>query len=227
MNKQARIATALLLLTVFPTLAFAQAVPQPQDKYLVHHCAVTPEVTPIDEYPGRGNIVPSNKLALPAGKAVYPDGQLVFLAGRVLDENCVPISDAIVDIWQTDPNGHYIHATLADRLSPYPYFTGSGRATTDNLGRYNFVTLFPGTYGNSAPHIHFHVIHKDFSTLDTEIYFQDDRRNSHDSKLSRLPAASRALVTAKTWQRNPRNLDDGLNAQWDITLRGVNLYRRF
>ena len=56
-------------------------------------------------YPGRQNIVSSNKLALPAGKSIYAPGQIVYISGRVLDMRCVPVSDAIVRNLAGEPRG--------------------------------------------------------------------------------------------------------------------------
>ncbi len=219
-----RIST-LFLLTLLPVSALA-APPAPQDKYL-SRCEATPTVKPVEHYPGRAVIVPSNKPALPAGKPAYANGQVVYLSGRVLDSNCVPVSDAIVDIWQGDSNGKYARSTMSGRLSPDPYFTGSGRAVTDNLGRYNFVTVFPGSKNDRAPHLHVHVIHPRFPTLDTEMFFSDDQRNDTDPKLKKLPADQHGLVTAKAWPVSESDPKKGLAAQWDITLKGKNAWRHF
>lgn len=180
-----------------------------------------------DGYPGREGVVTSNKLALPAGKSVYSSGELVYISGRVLDMKCVPVSDAIVEIWQTNPDGQYVRSTLGERLSPGPHFTGSGRATTDNLGRFNFVTTFPGAVSSRAPFIHVRVLHKDFPTLDTEMFFANDQRNSGDPVYTSLNDQQRSMVTAKVWQRDVNNPEMGLGASWDISLNGKNPYRRF
>jgi protocatechuate 3,4-dioxygenase beta subunit len=178
-------------------------------------------------YPGRDGIVSSNKLALPAGKSIYSSGQLVYISGRVLDMKCVPVSDAIVEIWQADPEGHYVKSTLAERLSPAPAFAGSGRATTDNLGRFNFVTTFPGTVAGRAPFIHVRVVHKDFPALDTEMFFADDTRNSGDPVYSSLSPDQQKMLTAKVWQRDVNKPNMGLGVSWDISLNGKNPYRHF
>jgi hypothetical protein len=73
----------------------------------------------------RAAIVPSASLVLPAGKAVYPAGQRVLLSGRVLDEQCVPVSGAVVEIWQPDGEGNWVASSRADRLSVAPHFTGA------------------------------------------------------------------------------------------------------
>jgi len=139
----------------------------------------------------------------------------------------VPVSDAIVEIWQTNPDGKYVKSTLGERLSPGPHFTGTGRATTDNLGRFNFVTVFPGPVKGRAPYIHVHVVHKDFPTLETEMFFGDDRRNADDPVYSSMSDLQRSMVTAKVWLRDVTDPEKGLGASWDISLNGKNPYRRF
>ncbi len=207
-----------------PSATPAKAVQKPVHKTAAHTAAVTQSDS---KYPGREAIIPSNKLPLPAGKAVYAPGELVYVSGRVLDENCVPVSGAIVDIWQTDPTGKYVKSTLGDRVSPDPHFTGSGRAITDNLGHYSFVTLFPGPRASRAPHINVHIVQEDFPTLDTQMYFEGDWRNAKDPGLSKVPADQQPLLMAKVTPHDPKDEDKSLNAEWDISLKGKNPYRHF
>jgi protocatechuate 3,4-dioxygenase beta subunit len=196
-------------------------------KHVRKHVAAKKPAQGDTTYPGREEIISSNKLVLPAGKSVYAPGELVYISGRVLDMKCVPVSDAIVDIWQADPEGKYVSTTLGERLSPAPTFTGTGRATTDNLGRFNFVTIFPGTVNGRAPFIHVRVIHKDFPTLDTEMFFGQDRRNEADPVYSSLTSLEQQKLTAKVWERDVNDPEKGLGASWDISLNGKNPWRHF
>ncbi len=224
--------SALLVLSLLPTMALA-APYEPKDQYITN-CHITPAINNTEHYPGRNAIVPSNKLALPAGKSHYADGELVTISGRVFDENCVPVSDAIVEIWQTGPDGKYVKTTLSGRMSSAAYFTGSGRAITDNLGRFDFVTLFPGQETRKhkhedvairAPFIHVRVMHEKFSPLTTEMFFGGDRRNDTDKIFMKLPSEKQDLLAAHVWKR--ATPEDGVAVQWDITLRGKNEYRKF
>lgn len=208
----------------------AKVTPPPAEKKVatVHHHHHTSETTHVAmDYPGKDGVITSNKLSLPAGKSIYSPGQLVYLSGRVLDAHCVPVSDAIVDIWQTDAEGRTVHASMGERLSPFPTFAGSGRAVTDNLGRFNFVTVFPGPVDGRAPFIRVHVTHKDLPGLDTEMFFAHDRRNATDPVYNGLSDPERSMVVAKIWERDTNNPDKGLAASWDISLHGTNPYRRF
>lgn len=211
----------LLLLLSLPAFALAAPAPQPQTS-----CPVTPSVKTITHYPGRAHVVTSNNLVLPAGKSVYADGQRLFISGRVLDKNCVPVSDAIVEIWQVNTDGQYVTATLSDRMSPYPYFTGSGRAVTDNLGQFTFVTVFPGTENDrTAPHINFHVTQNSFHEIYTKMFFTDDRRNADDGFLATVSSQKQDLLMGKVSRLDDPK--DAIGVEWNIVLDGVNTFRKF
>src|SRR4051812_19766721 len=99
----------ILLLSLFPITAIA-APKEQKIEYVSSKCQVTPSIAfknKKDGYPGKNSIASSNNLALPAGKSVYAPGQKVYIYGHVLDKNCVPVSDAIVEIWQAGVDGKY------------------------------------------------------------------------------------------------------------------------
>jgi len=78
--------------------------------------------------------------------AAEPIGERIVVAGRVVDEDGRAIPNTLVEIWQANSAGRYLHA-LDDHLAPLdPNFTGAGRAITDAEGRYRFVTIKPGAY---------------------------------------------------------------------------------
>jgi protocatechuate 3,4-dioxygenase beta subunit len=200
----------------------------PPDKYLAKDCVPTPQIAKLKRaYPGGARIIPSNKLAIPAGKSILAAGQLVYVTGRVLDEHCVPVPDAVVDIWQANPEGQYTILSAASRANPYPGFAGTGRAVTDNLGRFTFITLFPGPYDDRAPHIDFRVAHPHFPTLYTEMFFGEDRRNADDPDLRKIPADRQALLTANVAPANPMYSPVGIEGYFDITLAGNSRFKHY
>jgi protocatechuate 3,4-dioxygenase alpha subunit len=76
-------------------------------------------------------------------------GTGVEIVGRVLDGDGQPVPDALIEIWQADPEGRY---------NPGGDFIGFGRAATDASGAYRFATLMPGPVAGpenslQAPHI--------------------------------------------------------------------------
>lgn len=129
-----------------------------------------------------------------------PAGEIIAIAGRVLDTKCRPIAGARVEFWQTDSAGRYDHpgdASAAGKLDPaFRYF---GAAETDGEGRYAFHTLFPGAYGEGAwrrpSHIHVKVKVQASQRLTTQLYFAGDPRLKDDWLIGRLsPPQRKALI---------------------------------
>jgi len=206
--------------------ALLPAAAQAADAFVINCHAPTPSSSAAS-HPGVNKIILSNNLARPAGKAMVAPGQLLHITGRVTDENCVPVINAIIDLWQTNPFGDYRYATRDELLNPEPLFAGSGRAVTDNMGRYEFTTLFPGAYGRHAPHVNLRITHPDFSSLNTTMYFRGDRRNSSDPRFTALSSTSQSLLLGDVTLQQPENPDAGLRARFDIVLKGSDEFRRY
>ena len=86
-------------------------------------------------------------------------GEVTHLSGRILDKSGTPVRNALVEIWQVDSRGVYIHSQTAKRGNRDKNFQGFGRFLTGNSGEYYFRTVKPPPYGGRARHIHFAVIH--------------------------------------------------------------------
>ncbi len=68
-------------------------------------------------------------------------GEPVAVRGRVLTPGSQPIAGALVDVWQTAPNGFY------DTQDPtQPAFNLRGRFRTDGAGAFHFRTVKPASY---------------------------------------------------------------------------------
>jgi protocatechuate 3,4-dioxygenase alpha subunit len=85
-----------------------------------------------------------NELVPPA----HPEA--VRLHGFVLDGRGQPVPDAVIEIWQTDPNGTVVRREGSLHRDGWT-FTGWGRAATDNNGHYTFSTLRPGPHQSGGP----------------------------------------------------------------------------
>jgi protocatechuate 3,4-dioxygenase beta subunit len=111
-----------------------------------------------------------------------PLGERIIVSGRVLDENSRPLPHTLVEIWQANAAGRYLHERDQHNAPLDPNFTGCGHTLSDSEGRYRFVTIRPGEYpwGNHynawrAAHIHFSVFGPAFATrLVTQMYFPGD-----------------------------------------------------
>jgi protocatechuate 3,4-dioxygenase beta subunit len=75
-----------------------------------------------------------------------PLGERIVVTGRVLDESGRPVPNTLVEIWQANAAGRYIHLRDQHPAPLDPNFTGAGRALSDAEGRYRFTTVKPGAY---------------------------------------------------------------------------------
>jgi protocatechuate 3,4-dioxygenase beta subunit len=157
-----------------------------------------------------------------------PIGERIVVAGRVLDEDGRPVPNTLVEIWQANSTGRYVHAR-DDHPAPLdPNFTGAGRTMTDSEGRYRFVTIKPGAYpwrnhhnAWRPAHIHFSLFGTSFETrLVTQMYFPGDPLIPHDPILQSIPdeGARRQLVSAFDFELTEPLW--ALGFRFDIVLRG-------
>ena len=111
-----------------------------------------------------------------------PLGERIIVHGHVLDEDKRPVPETLVEIWQANACGRYVHNVDQHPAPLDPNFTGAGRTVTDKNGYYKFITVKPGAYpwGNHRNawrpnHIHFSVFGQSFVTrLVTQMYFPGD-----------------------------------------------------
>ncbi len=186
-----------------------------------------PAFSPV--YPGKGKVAKSNKLLKPAGKSQLAAGQELYLSGHVYDKNCVPLSNAKIELWQANPDGIYLLPSKGNFANPYPLFAGTGTAYTDSNGQYGFVTLFPGIYQKRAPHLNMKISHGDMKkSLFVDMYFAGDNRNIDDIFYKRVPENLRKRIEAKTKLVTDLDPNIGVEAIFDITVKNtVDSFRRF
>ena len=75
-----------------------------------------------------------------------PLGERIIVTGRVLDEAGRPLPNMLVEIWQANAAGRYVHTVDQHDAPLDPNFFGGGRCVTDGDGRYRFLTIKPGAY---------------------------------------------------------------------------------
>ncbi len=130
---------------------------------------------------------------LRAGRLAYRRGAELDLQGTVVDVDGVPVSGAVVEIWQCDEEGHYHHPGDGGRADPA--FQGFGRVGIGRDGAYRFRTIRPAAYSGRTPHIHFKVRLGPHELLTTQMYVQGDPGNERDGLWRRLSASQRAALT--------------------------------
>jgi len=157
-------------------------------------------------------------------------GERIIVSGRVLDENGRPVPDALIEIWQANAAGRYLHKRDQHDAPLDPNFSGEGRTVTDAHGRYQFKTIKPGAYpwgnhynGWRPQHIHFSLFGRAYATrLVTQMYFPGDPLLEFDPIFQCVPdvKARNRLVATLDWETTVPEY--ALGYRFDIVLRGRN-----
>ena len=119
---------------------------------------------------------------LTAHHAGEPQGERITVSGTLRDTRGRPLPQQLIEIWQANAAGRYVHQRDRHPAPLDPHFTGMGRAVTDAQGRYRFTTIKPGPYpwrnhlnAWRPAHIHFSVFgHAFLQRLVTQMYFPGD-----------------------------------------------------
>jgi len=157
-----------------------------------------------------------------------PLGERIIVSGSVLEEDGKPVRNTLVEVWQANAAGRYIHEVDRHPAPLDPNFTGAGRCLTDDEGRYRFVTIKPGSYPwQNHPnawrpaHIHFSVFGRAFTQrLVTQMYFPGDPLFEYDPIFQsvRDPKARERLIAGFDLETTVPEW--ALAYRWDIVLRG-------
>jgi protocatechuate 3,4-dioxygenase, beta subunit len=156
-----------------------------------------------------------------------PVGQRIIVTGRVLDENAKPVPSTVIEIWQANAAGRYIHSRDNWPAPLDPNFTGVGRVASDAQGRYRFITIKPGAYpwGNHhnawrPAHIHLSLLGPAFATrLVTQMYFPDDPLIALDPIANAVPMPYRNRMVSR-FDIDITEPSFALGYLFDIVLRG-------
>jgi len=157
-----------------------------------------------------------------------PLGERIIVHGHVLDEDKRPVPDALVEIWQANACGRYVHLVDQHPAPLDPNFTGAGRTVTDKNGYYKFITVKPGAYpwGNHhnawrPNHIHFSVFgHSFLSRLVTQMYFPGDYLFPFDPIFNSVTDEKDRARMVSAFDLDNTIPDWALCFRFDIVLRG-------
>lgn len=139
------------------------------------------------------------------GLDAQAQGQVTHLTGAVHGQLGEPIGSALVEIWQCDHAGRYIHRDDPNSDRPRdPGFQGYGRTLTDRNGAFRFRTIKPVPYSSPspwgpihrAPHIHVAVSTRGVRRLTTQLYVAGEPGNETDLALLHMasPAQREGII---------------------------------
>ena len=155
-------------------------------------------------------------------------GERIIVTGKILDENGNGLPGTLLEIWQANSAGRYVHWRETAFPAPLdPNFLGVGQCRTDAEGVYRFTTIKPAPYpwGNHPKawrpaHIHFSLFGSALGArLVTQMYFQGDPLLPLDPIYNSVPAHSRERMLAH-YDHEVTTDHWALGWHWDIVLRG-------
>ena len=110
-------------------------------------------------------------LTLVAGADGPAAGEPLLLVGQLLTVDGGPVEGAVIEIWQTDDGGVYLHPQDPEIAARDSAFQGYGQSLTDEAGAWSFRTILPEIYGGRPRHIHAKIKIAGETALTTQIYF--------------------------------------------------------
>jgi protocatechuate 3,4-dioxygenase beta subunit len=162
----------------------------------------------------------------PGGEAI---GQRIIVTGRVLDEHGAPVPGTLLEVWQANAAGRYIHRRDQWPGPLDPHFLGIGRCLTDAAGVYRFLTIRPGAYPwKNHPnawrpaHIHFSLFGPSWRTrLITQMYFADDPLFPFDPIFNAVTTEAARQRLIASYAHDVTEPEWALGWRWDIVLGGA------
>ena len=132
-------------------------------------------------------------------------GTELKISGTVYGEDCTtPLNDAKIEIWHADDSGEYDNST--------DDFEFRGIVNSDSNGKYEFLTIVPGTYlngdKNRPSHIHFKITASDHEELVTQLYFEGDPDIDSDPWASDKDAEDRIITLNEDSDGNKSGIFD-------------------
>ncbi len=178
-------------------------------------------------YPGEKYIKNVSNLRRTTGSAYVALGDRIIFSGTVVDETCLPVPGAKVEIWHADAQGKYKHKVKKYGLSKDDYFLGGGYMLTDNLGHFQFLTIFPGNYDKRAPHINFRITHPDYPTREGDVFFELHPANDKDPVLTAITKSKQEPLIASPEAPAENALFEDRVFDVQIGLNGRNKFKTY
>lgn len=145
-------------------------------------------------------------------------GQITHLSGRVLDEKGAPIRNALVEIWQADQHGVYLHKGSDGGAKRDGNFQGFGRFLTGSAGEYYFRTIKPVPYPGRTPHIHFAVKMKGREKWTTQLYVKGEAQNEKDFVIRGIKTDAQRESVIREFVPIPGSKANELAVKFDIVM---------
>ncbi|MHA3774415.1 dioxygenase family protein [Verrucomicrobiota bacterium sgz303538] len=162
------------------SIAFGAAAAFTVPGLFAEELTLTPRQTEGPFYPDKLPLDTDNDLLILNDSITPAVGEVTYLSGRLLDSRGEPIRGAVIEIWQCDQNGAYLHTKTGNNDKRDTNFQGFGRFLTGSSGEYLFRTIKPVPYPGRTPHIHVKVKATGKELLTTQCYVKGHPQNERD-----------------------------------------------
>jgi protocatechuate 3,4-dioxygenase, beta subunit len=177
----------------------------------------TPAQTEGPFYPDKLPLDTDNDLLIINDGITPAVGDITWVSGRILNERGEPIRNALVEIWQCDNGGAYLHSGTSNKEKRDKHFQGFGRFLTGSNGEYLFRTIKPVPYPGRTPHIHYAVKTKGREKFTTQCYIEGHPGNEKDGIWKNLDQKGRKAVTVPFPALKESKIGE-LAAKFDVVL---------
>lgn len=178
----------------------------------------TPSQTEGPFYPDHLPLDTDNDLIIINDGLTPAVGEITWVSGRILDSRGDPVRNALVEIWQCDQAGVYLHSKGGDRDKMDHNFQGFGRFLTGSSGEYLFRTIKPVPYPGRPPHIHYAVKLKGREKFTTQCYIKGEPLNEKDGIWKGLKDPGQQDAVTVPFVPYPGSKAGELAARFDIVL---------
>ena len=182
---------------------------------------LTPRATEGPYYPDHLPLDQDNDLVQVQGDAAAALGTVTSFGGRLLNADGKPVDNAIIEVWQADNNGCYIHSRGVQRGKERDaHFQGYGKMETNDKGEYRFRTIIPGLYTGRTRHWHVRVKQGDKSMLTTQLFVAGEPQNERDGILRSMGTEQQRLSVIREFKPVSSGSKE-LVGTWDIVIGGT------
>ncbi len=179
---------------------------------------LTPRQTEGPFYPTDLPLDTDNDLLIVNDNLTPAVGEVTHLSGRILDARGEPIRNALVEIWQVDSAGAYLHEGSANRDQRDSNFQGFGRFLTGSTGEYYFRTIKPVAYPGRTPHIHFAVKLRGREKWTTQCYIAGEPLNKRDAIYRSIRDPKQRAAVTVPFEPLENSKTGELTARFDIVM---------
>jgi protocatechuate 3,4-dioxygenase beta subunit len=177
----------------------------------------TPRTTAGPYYPDKLPLDQDNDLIRVTNDITPAVGTITNLSGRVLDKDGKPVKNALVELWQADDMGAYLHSNGAPRGKRDAHFQGYGKFETASDGGWRFRTIKPGLYTGRTRHYHFGItLPGQQRRFTTQLFFAGEPGNDRDMVLKGIRDEAQRASVIREFTTVPDTKD--LAATWDIVI---------